>query len=195
MGKPGAKVLPQTVTFREWVGGENATKFATREQVVAFHNLQLREQIVPLIKNALARYDAEQRARSPSRRLYRWVRRVLGRPMTHDELVEEVFRAEQRRHQREAEPETAPAVASTIAMPAEQGARPRSCVVCGSVQLEPLNENGGLVCPRGHVVEEPPPETAIATVKLVEDDPPRVMDAAQIEDRGRDPAGSPGGLT
>lgn len=78
VGPNGEPVGGRTMTYREWVGGENASKYATREQVVSFHNLALQEQIVPLIKNAIQRYDAEQRANRWYRRLARWARAVLS---------------------------------------------------------------------------------------------------------------------
>ena len=76
IGPNGEPVGRRSQTFQEWVGGENASKYATREQVVAFANLQLREQIVPLIANALRRYDAERRANRWDRRFLRWLARL-----------------------------------------------------------------------------------------------------------------------
>lgn len=159
---PGAKRVVRTLSFHEWIDGEAGLKFATREQVVAFANMQLQEQVVPLLRNAIARYDAERRARSPGRRLLRWLRRVLGRPMTHDEMVEELVLAEQRGQPGPAVPDVAgtepadAAVVGGIGVPDDNGEPRRTCVTCGSVQLEPVNERGGLKCPNGHIIENPP---------------------------------------
>lgn len=154
MGKrrPGAKVVSQSIQYKDWIAGDNALKFATREQVVAFANLQLREQIVPLIRNAILRYDRQQRARRWYWRLLRWLLKPW-RPKTAQEQVQEILA--------EAEQEAVVGTIGGTGQPDDNGEVRKSCVTCGSFQLEPVNERGGLQCENGHVIEEPPAGEAI----------------------------------
>lgn len=148
---PGAKVVARNVEYKDWIAGENALRFATREQVVAFANLQLREQIVPLIRNAIIRYDRQQRAKRWYLRLLRWLLKPW-RPTTAQEQVQDIL-AEA------AEEESVVGTIGGTGRPDDNGEVRKSCVTCGSFQLEPVNERGGLQCDRGHIIEEPPPET------------------------------------
>ncbi len=76
--RPDGTLASREISYQQWISGANAQRTVTREECVAFHNLALREQIVPLIANALRRYDAEQRANRWYRRLGRWLRAVLS---------------------------------------------------------------------------------------------------------------------
>jgi hypothetical protein len=71
-----SKPMGENISYAEWIG--DPRRWATREQVVAFANLQLREQIVPLITNAIQRYDAQRRANRWDRRLLRWLDALLS---------------------------------------------------------------------------------------------------------------------
>lgn len=78
VGPDGQPVGARSISYKEWIGGENAKRYATREQLVAFHNLALREQITPLIRNAIQLYDAQQRTNRWYRRFGRWLRAHLS---------------------------------------------------------------------------------------------------------------------
>ncbi len=211
------------VSFKEWLDGENALKYATREQVVAFHNCALKEQVAPLMAEMLRRYDLERRARSPWRRFVRRLRFKLGFDMTPKQAQEEVFSsgkeeiraaldrhkaeerathvrpgetvfrcehcgklfstnkmpvhwtcphcqretklpgnevAEQRVHLKETKftwPVPLPDPPGGSGRPEENGEPVKTCIVCGSMQWQPVNERGGLQCDKGHVLENPPP--------------------------------------
>jgi hypothetical protein len=150
--------------------------FATREQVVAFANMQLTEQIVPLIRQAIQRYDAEQRAARWYRRLGLWIARLFGWRMTPEQAAD-IIQNYPRDPEHQPEPEVVGEIRAS-GHPQDNGEVRRSCVVCGSVQLEPVNEMGGLRCANGHILEDPP--------TTAEPAPPS-------SDSGRGPAGSPGG--
>jgi hypothetical protein len=143
-----AKVLHRNITFEEWVGGQNALKFATREQVVAFWNLALREQVIPIVAGMIERAQEAQREQAWYRRLWRWLLHRLRPGASHDlglnrEQAARVLEHYQRRM--EAEASAQPTVDERLA-------RPPSCVVCGSTQWEPCED--GRRCANGHVVEE-----------------------------------------
>jgi hypothetical protein len=148
MPRPGERRIVRDITYDEWIGGANAQKFATREQVVAFWNLALREQVVPLMQLYLARYERERQARRWDRRLARWLgdrlARWLGRtPRVPSRQDLETLLAEAN--------EPAPSGPTAPLAPAP----PRTCVVCGTAQCEPIDGRGGLRCANGHILEEP----------------------------------------
>ncbi len=135
-----------SVSFDEWLQGSNALKFATREQVVAYSQFQVREQIMPLIGECIKAYHHETQQKRWYRRLGRWLKGLfVTKKLEVAELPAEA-RAELRAELDAAEAKPEP----------EEQKPVRTCATCGSAQLEPVNEMGGLVCHNGHVIEDPP---------------------------------------
>ena len=134
-----------SVTFDEWLEGNNKNKYATRDQVVSYSQFQLRNQIMPLMGETIKAYEAEMKRNRWYRRLWRWIKGLFVTKSLEVADLPADARAELREQLDAAEPET----------------KGRTCVVCGSAQLEPVNEKGGLQCEKGHVVEEPPTEEAV----------------------------------
>jgi len=136
------------VTFDEWLEGNNAQKFATRDNVVAFANFFLRLRIMPLVGEAIKAYDAEMRHRRWYRRLGRWVKSLFVTKKFGVADLPADARAELREQLDAAE-----------AKPEEEERKPlRTCPTCASAQLEPVNASGGLKCHNGHVIADPPLE-------------------------------------
>lgn len=136
----------KTVTFDEWLEGNNALKFVTRDQLVAYSQFQLKEQIMPLVGEAIKAYDAEIRYQRWYKRLGRWVRGLFVKKNLEIADLPAETRAELRAELDAAEAE-----------PEEKERTPvRTCPTCASVQLEPVNASGGLKCHNGHVIEDPP---------------------------------------
>jgi hypothetical protein len=156
MPKPGERRIVRDISYEEWIGGRNAEKFATREQVVAFWNLALQEQVIPLIQLYLARYDRERRLHRRAWRAWNraWNRlrqtvahlaaRLLRKP-PGDESADDAAQGE--------EPASTAAAARELPSPRLPT---KTCVVCGTSQLEPIDVRGGLRCANGHIVEDPP---------------------------------------
>ena len=134
------------VTFDEWLEGSNAQKFATRDQLVAYSQFQLREQIMPMVGEAIKAYDAEIRYQRWYRRFDRWLKGLFVRKQLEVADLPADARAELRAELDAAEVEPEP----------EERKPVRTCPTCGSAQLEPVNASGGLQCQDGHVIEDPP---------------------------------------
>ncbi len=162
----GKRVGVKDVTFAEFMTGENATKFITREGVVAYSQFQLREQIMPLVSRGILKsiraYDDHQRASKWYRRFWRWLTQ-LGR--SGPDLADPAVRAGLREQLDELEKAMAAGDKFELgALEKEQEAPDepehptgvRTCVVCGTPKLEPVNENGGVKCINGHILEDPP---------------------------------------
>ncbi len=133
------------VSFDEWLEGDNAQKFSTRDQVVAFSNFFLKYRIMPLVGESIKAYDSEIRYRRWYRRLGRWVKALFVTKKVEVADLPADARAELREQLDAAE-----------AKPEEEQTPVRTCATCGSAQLEPVNASGGLVCHNGHVIEDPP---------------------------------------
>ena len=155
--KVGAKRGVRDIDYHEWIGGGNADKFATREQVVAFSNFDYRTRIVPFVAGVAPRIRDDVLRELHERRLlvrfWRWLTSFGHRPMTREQALK--ILSEYPRPEDEEKAEQAAAVAEAETEPPEPPQH-RSCVLCGSVQLEPINEHGRLRCDRGHIGEEPP---------------------------------------
>lgn len=95
------KRLLRNLTYEEWVGNENAEKLATREEVVAFSNFQLQEQVLPLMRNAVANAFRAYEANRWYRRLGRWLRGLMPvrRPLAREEAVRILTDIERQRMQ------------------------------------------------------------------------------------------------
>lgn len=157
--KVGAKRVVKEFRYSKWAAVQD--KFATVGETIAFHNLTMREQTLPLIRNevnaGLARFDRYLHERRLLVRFWRWLTSFGHRPMTREQALEILAKYPRPEDEEKAEQPTATAEAE--AEPAEPPQH-RSCVVCGSVQFEPINERGGLRCDRGHIVEDPPLEVS-----------------------------------
>ncbi len=140
-----AKRMIRNVSFHEWLDGANATKFATREQVVSYSQFQLKNQIMPLVGEAIKAYDAEMRYRRWYRRFGRWIKALFVTKKLEVADLPAEARAELRDQLDAAEKK-----------PEEEQTPLRTCAACGSAQLEPVNTSGGLKCHNGHVIEDPP---------------------------------------
>lgn len=137
----------KAVTFDEWLEGSNALRYATRQQVVSYSQFQLRNQIMPLMGETIKAYEAEMKRNRWYRRLGRWVKGFFVSKSLQVADLPADARAELRDQLDAAEVE-----------PEKPG---QTCVTCGSAQLEPVDERGGLKCHKGHVIEEPPTEEAV----------------------------------
>lgn len=145
-------------TFDEWMAGTNEEKFVKRRELLSFATFWVKTQIAPLIGSALVSFEEgmERKAKHNRwyRRLGRWLKGFfVKRGLEVSDLPPEA-RAELRAELDAAE---------EVPAPPEAPDKVRTCVTCGSAELEPVSETGGLKCPKGHIVEEPPPEVDDAT--------------------------------
>ena len=142
-------------TFDEWMAGTNEEKFVKRRELLSFATFWVKTQIAPLIGSALVSFEAEMERKAKHnrwyRRLGRWLKGFFVKPGLEVADLPPEARAELRAELDAAEEVPAPE-------PAEAPEKVRTCVTCGSAELEPITEEGGLRCPKGHIVEEPPPE-------------------------------------
>jgi len=148
------------MTLEQWLAGGRARLMVSRKDLVVFSEAYLHQRVVPLIADCLKTYEKERRRNRWWRRAWRWLgTRVLGDPVVEpasaflDAMNEEIEDAAAEVAEEQASEEEAPL--------------PRSCAVCGSYQLEPVNQDGGLKCDRGHVIEEPPPAPGMVPVSYV----------------------------
>jgi hypothetical protein len=135
-------------TFEEWIKTPNA--FATREDLVAFHNLQMERQTVPLIQGAINRYHEQVRNDRWFRRLWRGIKVLLRGKPAPNVIPEDEPDPEEASEASDEQAEGRATIDNRVR---------RSCVVCGSTALESITDDGeGLQCLNGHIVEEAPGE-------------------------------------
>jgi hypothetical protein len=125
--------------------GDNKKRYVTREQLVMFSQFQVRQQIMPLIGECIKAYHYETQQKRWYRRLGRWVKGLFVTKRLEVADLPADARAELRAELDAAETE-----------PEEEQAPVQTCATCGSAQLEPVDETGGLRCHNGHVIEDPP---------------------------------------
>ncbi len=137
------------MTFDQFMEGNNKTKYVTREQLVMYSQFQFREQVVPMIGNCIKAYDHEVREKRWYRAIGRWLRGLFVRKSTEIADLPADARQELREQLDAAETEAESPEPEQV----------RTCITCGSTQLEPVNEKGGLQCGQcGGLIEEPPPD-------------------------------------
>ena len=142
---PGRKT---DMTFDEFMEGSNQKKYVTREDLVMYSQFQLKEQIIPIVGNCIKAYDHEVREKRWYRVFWRWIKGLFVRKPTEIADLPADARQELREQLDAAE-----------AKPEEEQTPVRTCITCGSAQLEPVNEKGGLQCGQcGGLIEEPPPD-------------------------------------
>lgn len=137
------------VTYDEFMEGDNKKRYVTREQLVMFSQFQFRQQTVPIIGQCIKAYDHEVRGKRWYRVFWRWVKGLVVRKSTEIADLPADARQELREQldAAEAEGET------------PEPEQVRTCITCGSAQLEPVNEQGGLQCGKcGALIEDPPPD-------------------------------------
>lgn len=145
----------RVISYDEWANEKGM--LTTREDLVAYSQFQLREQIMPLVAQAIRAYEHARKRRAWFRRLFYWVGEHVMRMPPAPTMAEDYL--EQQRQ------EIADALAGNEgeAPPAPVEGEPRAksfCVTCGSHKFGPVNNRGGVRCENGHVVVEPPPEAA-----------------------------------
>lgn len=167
----GAKRLGvKDVTYAQWIA--EPSRYATREQIVAFTNLFFKEEIIPvvaeIIKRAIDGYHERELERKWYRRLWRFLKAFVVRdamsvenlpPEARQALRDELDKLEPREMPKDDEPPLDLERAEPEA-PAQAG--PISCVVCGSRTLDRWAD-GKVQCTscKAILVDSPAAETAM----------------------------------
>jgi hypothetical protein len=196
--RPIRQAHGKPMPMAQWLAGRNSELVVNRGELQSYVYEYHKAVLVPFIADCIKEADRERRRRVFYRRFFRWLRDMVFGPEQAPVVVEAA-------HLSQAREEREDAAADQEEATAGEAQPPRTCVVCGSAALEPVNERGGLKCDRGHMIEEPPPdqgispelgpeqlvrlypkpETATAALALSDPNPARVMDAAIAEDQAR----------
>lgn len=159
--RPGARVLPKKeVSYNDYVA--DGTKYVTRSEMDWVQRRAFRAN-AKMLETLINDFEKHQDRKVWYRRLVAWLKSLGGTPkeMTIADLPP-AAREDLKRQLAAADGEEAEGTEEAIEVEDPRAVR-RTCVNCGSANLGPVNELGGVKCNKcGAVLDDPPEGPNIA---------------------------------